>query len=84
MRKLKSNKLMSLFIILALLVSGCGPHIKYLKYSSSGEIGCIPEDIEISYVDSDALGSPLVWKAVCKGDVYICTSGEPVNCSLEK
>ncbi|SMF63243.1 hypothetical protein SAMN02745866_04082 [Alteromonadaceae bacterium Bs31] len=81
---MKSTKLMSLLIMLALLVSGCGPHIKSLKYSSSGETGCIPEDIEISYVDSDALGNARVWKAVCKGDIYVCASGEPVKCSLEK
>ena len=42
----------------------------YYQRASSGKIGCLPDDIEISNLKKDT------WMATCKGKKFICSYAE--------
>lgn len=47
--------------------------VNKLKTISAGHTGCIPEENEISNVNSSPDGSG-TWNATCKGEVYLCSA----------
>jgi hypothetical protein len=58
------------FIILIIMATGCATG--FYKSSSSGQIGCPEDQIEISDVSSQLRGQ--TWIATCKGRRFYCNS----------
>jgi hypothetical protein len=58
------------FIVLVMMTTGCATG--FYKSSSSGQIGCSQDQIEISNVSSQLRGQ--TWVATCKGRRFYCNS----------
>jgi hypothetical protein len=62
-----------------LVIAGCAfianspMVVKKLKIVSAGHTGCLPDENEISNVNSSPDGSG-TWNATCKGKVYLCSA----------
>ena len=60
-------------IILAgvvLAITGCAS--EFIN-KSSGAIGCVPQDIKISELQTGLVGNTASWIAECKGQQYVCS-----------
>ncbi len=62
------KKLFIIILCFSLLI-GCNT-TAYYQRASSGKIGCLPDDIEISNLKKDT------WMATCKGKKFICSYAE--------
>jgi hypothetical protein len=51
--------------------------VNKLKMVSAGHTGCLPDENEISNVNS---GSS-TWNATCKGKVYLCSGVDSYSCA---
>ena len=76
-----TNRTIALLFLAAL--AGCAD----LAIMSAGEVGCRPEDIEISN-EKDGW-TTRSWVATCKGKTFICSASQPdgaadVNCTEER
>jgi hypothetical protein len=66
-------------LVVVLVMAGCvsmanSPLIvKQLKIVSAGHTGCLPDENEISNVNSGPDGSG-TWNATCKGKAYLCSA----------
>jgi hypothetical protein len=73
-------------IILAsvvLVITGCAS--EFIN-KSSGVIGCVPQDIKISELQTGLVGNTASWIAECKGQKYVCSSSNnaSTNCTEMK
>jgi hypothetical protein len=66
-------------LVVVLVIAGCASManspivVKQLKMVSAGHTGCLPDENEISNVNSSPDGSG-TWNATCKGKVYLCSA----------
>jgi hypothetical protein len=63
---------LELLISLTLCLLGCGDRMRALKVVSAGQIGCPPDEIEIS--DLDRRFADTTWTATCRGIRHICSA----------
>lgn len=70
-----------LFLILLLIgFSSCASTSAY-KSLTAGEIGCLPEEIELVGTKKFVMGGVDPWVAKCKGKEFICSpAGNKVSC----
>jgi hypothetical protein len=70
---------MRIALIPILVLSGCFT-AEFYKDLSSGHIGCLPDEIEVT--DQGELAFGRLWTATCHGRTYICSAnGRDVGCA---
>lgn len=79
MNSLKNVTSMSLLLVLASLIGGCGSSA--LRTVSSGQIGCAPSEVEIT--DDDVGWNTRSWTATCGGKRYYCSGGAGTSVSCK-
>jgi hypothetical protein len=66
-------------LVVVLVMAGCASIanspiiVNKLKIVSAGHTGCVPDENEISNVNSHPDGSG-TWNATCKGKLYLCSA----------
>ncbi len=75
-------RLLTIFTISLLALSGCAMHAEKASLSS-GQIGCAPSNISIS--EDSVTFNTASWKATCKGKTFYCVrrAYEDTNCTKE-
>jgi hypothetical protein len=66
-----------------LAITGCAS--EFIN-KSSGAIGCVPQDIKISELQTRLVGNTASWVAECKGQKYVCSwsHNASTNCTEMK